>query len=689
MHFMSNKKNNLKYIFSKISSKKDIDKKYNKKHSKIKNAINEIKTKQNDIEGVYRVGNRTCGFVMPLNSTDEIYVRASDSLNALTDDKVIVRITKASTYDKKKEGKIIKILERSSDTIVGYFKLCENYAFVIPINKKIPFDVHIEKKNFGLAVNDSIVVVKFSSPKHKKDNPEGIVVSVIGHKDDPNDEISAIVEDFNIKNEFDIETTNEANEVAIDLINDDYKDRRDLRDKNFVTIDGEDTKDIDDAVCLENLSNGNVKLYVSIADVSHYVLENSFLDKEALKRGNSVYLLDRVIPMIPHVLSNGMCSLNPHVDRLTMTCEIEYDKNANVLSYDIYESVINSHRRMTYNEVQAILDDIYIDDLSFEKNSLPTDIKKMMFDMITLSRKLREYREKRGSINFNIKETYIEVDENLKPIGVFEKKRIESMELIEDFMVAANEKVAEHFCKMKVPFLYRTHEECDREKIMSLSLILSAYGINYKFKNKITPKDIQKLLKKVEGEPFEYVIEKMTLRCMKQAKYTKDPIGHFALASKYYTHFTSPIRRYSDLQIHRIMKEIIENKFDEERNKHYNSILDNVADKISKLERLAIECERDVNDLKKCEYMQDYIGEEYIGIISGLTNFGIFVELDNSIEGMIPLRDIKEDHYIFDEIHYKIYGERSGEEFTYGQKLKIRVAKVSKELRAIDFAIVR
>lgn len=648
--------------------------------------MSKSKYKNNEYEGIFRLASKSFGFVKIKNSNnedEEIYVTSKDAMSALNDDSVIVQITKDShKANTKREGKIIKIIERDDDIIVGTFESSGSFGFVHPINGKIPFDIHIEKKFFNKAVKGSIVEVKILPKKNKKDNPEGVVTKILGHIDDPNDEITAIVHDFKIRDEFSKEQLEEADNIAKPISNDDIINRVDLRDKMFITIDGEDTKDIDDAVYLEK-NNNTYKLYVSIADVSHYVKEGTKLDIEAYKRGNSVYLLDRVIPMLPHVLSNGMCSLNENEDRLTLTCEMEFDKNCKIKKHNIYRSIINSHKRMTYNEVQYIIENKEINDSS----NAYIKICKMIKDMIELSRKIREVREKRGAVNFNFKEVVIEVDKDLKPISIKEKERIEAYNLIEDFMVSANETVAREFYNRKVPFIYRTHEASDELKIENLITTLNSLGISFHLKNKITPMDMQKLLKSVENKSYQNVVEKIALRSMSQARYTKELIGHFALALKYYTHFTSPIRRYSDLQIHRIINEILENNYNEKRYKHYDKILDKVALHISKTERVAIDCERDIEDLKKCEFIMPHLGESFEGTVSGLTNFGIFVELQNGIEGMIALRDITDDHYIMDESKYQIIGSNTKKVFYFGQKLKVILVKCTLETRKIDFIL--
>ena len=636
--------------------------------------------KESEYEGIFRLASKSFGFVkinVGKSNEEEIYVSTKDSIDAMNDDRVLVKIKNSKVFtDKKREGKIIKVIERESDIVVGIFESNKGFGFVKPINVRIPFDIYVEKKYWKNAVNDSIVEVKILPKKNKKDNPEGVIINVLGHKDDPNAEITAIVHDFKIRDEFPNDVLLEADEVSVDINKNDLVDRKDLRNKLFITIDGEDTKDIDDAICLE-IKNKHQILYVSIADVSHYVKEGSKLDREALKRGNSVYLLDRVIPMLPHVLSNGMCSLNESEDRLTLTCEMEFDGKGNIIRHEIYKSIINSHKRMTYNEVQSVIDN------SITDNSI--DI--MIQNMILLSRTIRKKREDRGAINFDLKETLIKVDENLKPIEILEKVRIEAYKLIEDFMVAANETVAEEYYYREIPFIYRTHESCDEEKLLNLQSTLNSLSINFKVKENLHPKDIQKLLKSVYGTEKQFIIEKLALRSMSQAKYTKKLIGHFALAAKYYTHFTSPIRRYSDLQIHRIISEVLDNKFTKKRLEHYDSILDSVALNISKTERLAIDCERDIDALKKCEFMSPHLGEHFQGTISGLTNFGIFVELPNTIEGMIPLRDLKDDHYIFDESKYLIIGKNKKRIFRFGEHLHVMLAKCTIETRTIDFVL--
>lgn len=706
------------------------------------------KSKKNTVEAIYRGVSRSFGFAV-LNKgkadEEEVYIKSSDSMNALDGDRIEIVIKKEKQGDKKAEGFVSKIIERDSDTIVGIFEAHKDFGFVKPMSKKTPFDIHIERKFFKDAVNESIVECKLleggatnsggksggsskGSQNNKSDSPEGIIVNVLGHKSDPDATILAITKDHKIRSEFPQETVAEAERVAIPLTEKDYEGRRDLRQVTTITIDGEDAKDLDDAVSLIDLKNGHVKLYVSIADVSHYVKEDSQLDREARKRGNSVYLVDRVIPMLPHVLCNGMCSLNENEDRLTKTCEMEFDENGNVVNYEIYEAVIKSNKRMSYTGVHYILTgedvrEVHVagegaeihsssegshyavahsnenkENLDNEKGEATVvnkedfatyePYREMLEGMYELSKKIRANRHNKGSVDFDFKESKILVDENLKPVKIQQYERFEAHKLIEDFMLIANETVARDYFLKEVPFLYRVHEECDEDKIKTLTSVLPTFGLSLVYKKKVAPMDIQKLLEKVKGKESEYVVSRLALRSMQQARYATDCIGHFALAIKYYTHFTSPIRRYSDLTIHRIIGEYLNGRFDKMRAEHYDKILGNIAMSTSTNERKAIDCERDVDDLMKCLYMKDFIGNEYDGKISGITSFGIFVELDNTIEGMIPLRDMKDDFYVYDEESMTLRGERSKKIFSLGNEVHVKVVNVNEELRAIDFEFV-
>ncbi|MCQ2609489.1 MAG: ribonuclease R, partial [Lachnospiraceae bacterium] len=575
--------------------------------------MSKIKTKkENGIEGIYRGASRSFGFVCIDKGTEyekEVYVSHRDSMCAMDGDKVLVMITKKENVDKKAEGKIIKILERDTCIIVGVFEKKKDFGFVRPMSKKITFDLHIDKKYFKDAVNDSIVECKLLEGKkvEKGDNPEGVILSVIGHKNDIDATILAITKDYKIPSGFDDEVLKEAENVAKPISRDDLKGRKDIRDIVTVTIDGEDARDLDDAVSLVDMENGHKKLYVSIADVSHYVKENTPLDFEARKRGNSVYLVDRVIPMLPHILSNGVCSLNENEDRLCKTCEMEFDEDGKIVSHDIYESVINSDKRMSYTGVHYVLTGEDKRKEKVEDFTTYEPYRDMLKSMYDLSLKIRKRRLNGGAIEFDFKESKIVVDDKLNPIDIKEYERYESHKLIEDFMLSANETVAKDFFDKKVPFLYRIHEECDDEKIQNLINILPNFNLSLDYHDKIKPMDIQKLLSKVKGQDSEYVVSRLTLRSMQQARYSVECNGHFALSLKYYTHFTSPIRRYSDLTIHRIIGEYLHKDMDEKRTKHYHTILPNIALSTSICERKAIDCERDVDDLMKCRYMKEKI----------------------------------------------------------------------------------
>lgn len=646
----------------------------------------------NEYQANYFSVNKNYGFAevkLDENKEDitKVYIPMHQSMFSMTGDKVLIKITKEEEKDKSAEGIVLKILERKTLDIVGVFKKNKQFAFVEPINTRISFDIYIDKNNIKKIPNESLVVCKILEGKKSGKNPEGIILDVIGHKDDPNAQILSIVRSYDIRYNFDKNVLKEAEKVANDITENDLIGRKDLRNITTITIDSEDAKDLDDAISIETFDNGDIKLYVSIADVSHYVKEDSLLDIEAKKRGNSVYLIDRVIPMLPHVLSNGMCSLNEDEDRLTLTCEILYDKDINIKNSSVYKSIIHSNKRMSYNGVHAILNELSLNNGEDIKSYEP--YKDLLNEMLNLSLKIRQKRVDEGSIEFDFKECKIIVDKNLEPIDIKEYERYESHKMIEDFMVSANEQVSKIYTLKQIPFVYRTHEECDDIKIENLVHFLNGLGISFVYKDDLKPKQIQQLLNKVKNKPYQYVVEKMTLKSMMQAKYTSYLVGHFALALKYYSHFTSPIRRYSDLQIHRIIHEVIENKFDDKRSKHYENILPKVTEHISKTERTAIDCEREVEQLKKCEYMQNFLYHEFIGTVSNITNFGIFVELDNTIEGMIPLRMMDDDYYIFNEDRMELVGERTKYKITIGMKLTIQLVNANPETREIDFMLIK
>ena len=525
------------------------------------------------------------------------------------------------------------------------------------------------------------VVVELTSYGGEHAKPEGRIIEIIGHINDPGTDILSIVMDYGIRTEFPEKVLNQAVRVGKEVSEADCAGRKDLRDWQMVTIDGEDAKDLDDAVSL-TMEGENYVLGVHIADVTNYVQERSALDREALERGTSVYLADRVIPMLPQKLSNGICSLNAGENRLALSCIMKISKTGEIVDHEIAETVICVDRRMSYSGVQKILQS---DEQALKENE---EFVPMILQMKELSDLIRERRGRRGSIDFDFPETKILLDENGKPVEIRPYERNDATKIIEDFMLMANETVAEEYFWRELPFLYRTHEVPDEEKIRKLSTFINNFGYHIHVRNEVKPKEIQKLLGKVEGTPEEDLISRLALRSMKRARYTTDNTGHFGLAAKYYTHFTSPIRRYPDLQIHRIIKENLRGRLNENRISHYEEILPEVARKCSERERSAEEAEREVTKMKKAEYMRARIGEEYDGVISGVTKWGIYVELPNTVEGLVHVADMKDDHYEFSEQEYELYGRHTGKTYKLGQRIRVRVADADKVQRTVNFEII-
>ena len=632
--------------------------------------------------GTFESTSRGFGFVVVDGQDDDIFVKASDTKDAFYHDKVKVVITAQKNGDRRREGKIIEILDHEVKTLVGTYQKNKNFGFVVPDNQKIGCDIFVSKEHEIGAVTGSKVVVKISSYGSARKNPEGKIIEVIGHMDDPGTDILSIVKAYDLPEEFPDSVKKELKGIPDEVDGNDIAGRTDLRDVVMVTIDGEDSKDLDDAVSLTK-ENDIYHLGVHIADVSHYVKEDSPLDKEALKRGTSVYLVDRVIPMIPHQLSNGICSLNEGCDRLALSCLMDIDMKGNIIGHKICESVINVNRRMTYTSVKKILEDN--DKEECAKYSELVDMFKLMQECADI---LRKKRFKRGSIDFDFPESKIILDKDGRPVDIKPYDRNVATKIIEDFMLAANETIAEDFYWRQLPFVYRNHEEPDMEKVSQLTTFINNFGYSVKMsKEQIHPKELQKLLKNIEGTPEEALISRITLRSMKRAEYTPECKGHFGLAAKYYCHFTSPIRRYPDLQIHRIIKEALNNKLTDKHISHFNHILPEVTKNCSITERRADDAERDTEKLKKAEYMMGYIGEEYEGVISGVTNFGIYVELPNTVEGLIHVSNMMDDHYIYDENTYSMTGERTKKTYKLGQKVKIRVEAADKVARTIDFSL--
>ena len=575
---------------------------------------------------------------------------------------------------------MIRIIKRGTSQIVGYYQKSKTFGFVLPDNQKFLQDVFVPEEKSKGAVTGHKVVVRLTSYGGDGKKPEGEVVEILGHVNDPGTDVLSIAMSYELPIEFPEKVRNQAERVAKPVSDADRAGRRDLRDVSMVTIDGEDAKDLDDAVSL-NVCDGYYYLGVHIADVTNYVQENSALDREAKKRGTSVYLADRVIPMLPHTLSNGICSLNEGEDRLALSCLMKINEKGEIVDHEIVESVIRVDRRMTYTAVKRILEDG-----DEEQCRIYRDFVPMFQQMQTLSALLRAKRHRRGAVDFDFPETKVVLDETGCPVALKAYERNTATKLIEDFMLAANETVAEDFFWREIPFVYRIHEAPDEEKIRKLAVFLHNFGYTMHVgTNEIHPKEIQKLLARVEGKPEELMIARLALRSMKQAKYTPENEGHFGLATAYYTHFTSPIRRYPDLQIHRIIKETLRGRMNEERICHYQSILEEVTKHASETERRAEEAERETVKLKKVQYMKDKIGEEYEGVISGITKWGMYVELPNTIEGLVHVANMTDDHYEYIEDRYEMQGIHTGKTYRLGQTILVRVIGADELQRTIDF----
>ena len=645
---------------------------------------NYVKGQGNRLTGIYQAHARGFGFVSIEGSDDDVFIPEEESGGALQGDEVEIQITRGAgpNTGQRQEGKVIKILKRGMSRIVGYYQKNKSFGFVLPDNQKFLQDVFVPEEKSKGAVTGHKVVVKLTSYGGDGKKPEGEVVEILGHVNDPGTDVLSIAMSYELPIEFPEKVMNQAERVAKPVSEADRFGRRDLRDVRMVTIDGEDAKDLDDAVSLE-VRDGSFYLGVHIADVTNYVQENSALDREAKKRGTSVYLADRVIPMLPHTLSNGICSLNAGEDRLALSCLMKIDENGTIVDHEICESVIRVDRRMTYTAVKQILEDEDEEQCRKYEEFIP-----MFREMARLSSILREKRHRRGAVDFDFPETKVILDEQGRPVELKAYERNTATKLIEDFMLAANETVAEDFFWRDIPFVYRIHEAPDEEKIRKLAIFLHNFGYTMHIGNhEVHPKEIQKLLAKVEGKPEEPMIARLALRSMKQAKYTPENEGHFGLAASCYTHFTSPIRRYPDLQIHRIIKETLRGRMDEERIRHYQSILEEVTKHASETERRAEEAERETVKLKKVQYMKNFIGEEYEGVISGITKWGMYVELPNTIEGLIHVVNMTDDHYEYIEDRYEMQGINTGKTYRLGQKVCVRVMAANELQRTIDFEL--
>lgn len=647
------------------------------------------------IEGTFRANERGFGFVTIDPEEDDIYIPKEATGYAMDGDTVAIDIIKTAdtAMDRGAEGKVVEIRKRATTQLAGEFVAYTDdeinetdlYGVVIPKDKKLnQFKVYAAAEGIR-PVDGSIVMVELTHypEKNYATSLEGIVKQVIGHKNDPGMDILSIVVSNGIPTKFPDDVLAEADQVPDTINEKDLVGRRDLREQLIVTIDGEDAKDLDDAVTVKKLANGNYFLGVHIADVSNYVTEGSQLDREAYERGTSVYLTDRVIPMIPQRLSNGICSLNPHVPRLTMSCEMEIDPKGQVVSHDIFPSVIQTTERMTYTAVNQILEEQDEQVMERYKQLVP-----MFQEMQELHQILEEMRIRRGAISFEDREAKILVEPDGQPTDILLRSRGVGERLIESFMLAANETVAEHFNKRNFPFIYRIHEQPKEEKMQRFFDFASALGIVVRgTKGTITPKDLQKVIENVEDKPESAVINTMLLRSMQQARYSEDNFGHYGLAAEYYTHFTSPIRRYPDLIVHRLIRSYGQDP-SEANQTYWENELPEIAEHSSKMERRAVEAEREVDAMKKAEYMMDKVGEEFEGIISSVVKFGLFIELPNTIEGLIHINELKQDYFHFIENHLALVGERTGLTFKIGQKVRVKVIKADPEERAIDFELI-
>lgn len=644
-----------------------------------------MKKEKNLVEGIYKKNSKGFGFVKVENEENEIYIAGKNCLNALNEDAVLVKIIQKEGNGKKAEGKIIKILKHEKNTVVGIFQKSKEFGFVVPDNKNFGTDIYISKKNWGKARDNHKVLVKIIKYPKKGKNAEGKVIEVIGNVNEAGVDMLSLIKEYNLPSKFPKTVVEEAKKCGNKIDKKDIPNRVDLRDKTIFTIDGEDAKDLDDAVRVEKLENGNYKLDVHIADVSYYVKDGSLLDQEALIRGTSIYMLGRVIPMLPRELSNGICSLNAGEDRYTLSCTMEINKKGKVVSSKVYKAIINVTERMTYKDVQKILDNS--DKKVTKKYEKYINDFKLMEELAII---LKNRRMLNGYLNLDIPESKIELDKNGRAINIYKYETSFANEIIEQFMLTANETIAEKFYWLKAPFIYRVHENPDLEKVQELNKFLFNFGLKIKVSNEnIYPKEFSKILDKVKGKQEEKVVSNLILRTLKVARYEAENKGHFGIASKYYCHFTSPIRRYPDLFIHRVISKYLEKNYDvtEKFINEYTVKSENDAKQSSEREKIATKVERESQDLKKAEYMEGKIGQVYEGIISSITQFGVFVELENTVEGLIRFENLGNEYFIYDEEKKQLIGEKTNKIYKIGDKVKIKVISASKVLRQIDFAL--
>lgn len=635
--------------------------------------------------GELRTSPKGFGFVRPRDGGKEIFIPANEMGTAMNADLVYAKIIENARGDFKAEGSIVKVVKRANSKVVGTFKKGKNYGFIIPDDAKLIRDIFISKNDSLDALDGQKVVCEITNWSDARSLPSGRVIEILGNLNDKGVDILSVIRKYDLPEEFDEGVLAEAGAISQEVSPSDMAGRKDYRDYSVVTIDGVDAKDIDDAVWAEKLEDGSYHLHVHIADVAHYVKQNTAIDREALKRGNSVYLIDRVIPMLPKSLSNGICSLNEGVDRLSFSVEMKIDREGAVTAHEIHEGVIRSKKRLNYAEVTDLMERGGIDPASH----MPENVQNMLFVMRDLAELLNQKRQEKGVLNFDFPEPYIVLDENGKPVSVEERARGISDKIIEEFMLITNETVAEHMYWTDLPFVYRIHEHPDVERLESLNQYISTLGFRLRMKQKeVEPKEIRDLLDKLRDLPEEGIISKMILRALKQARYSPVCDGHFGLASKFYCHFTAPIRRYADLEIHRIMKKYLKGGFSQGEIQRLEVEVEEVSHQVSTTERVAESAEREVDDMKRCEFMEDKVGDEFEGLISGINRFGIYTELPNTISGFTKVSSLENDYYNFDEISLAFVGARTGYTFRIGDRVKVRLDRVDVDMREIDFAII-
>lgn len=644
-----------------------------------------VPERMNLVVGKFVATTRGYGFVIPENPTEEghVFIAAGDMLNAMHNDRVVARIHHRQATGKSREGEIIRVISRANTRVVGNFEASREYGFVVPDDPRLGQDIFIPKKEFNGAKSGSKVVVEITKWPEKKRCAEGRIVEVLGRPGDPGIEILSIIFNRNLPLTFPPPVEREAERIPLTIREEDLAGRRDLRGLPIVTVDSEDAKDLDDAVYVRRLPNGNYFLGVHIADVSYYVRENTALDLEARERGTSVYLVDRVLPMLPPRLSNGICSLNAGEDRLTLSVEMEIDHQGQVVRYELFPSVIRVHTRLSYNIVRRILAE-HDQELREQYRELVPQLE----DMERLCHILRSRRMRRGAIDFDFPEIKVKLDEQGRPVEIVKRVRTIAESIIEEFMLVANETVAEHMYKLEIPFVYRVHEEPDQEKMIRLNNLLHNFGQRLTNLDDVRPIALQQVLRHIAGRPEEKLISTVMLRSLRQARYEAENLGHFGLAAKYYTHFTSPIRRYPDLIVHRIIRETFTGgEISAKRRQKLAAMLPGIALHASERERAAEEAERETTDLKIVEYMTQFIGEEFRGVISGVTAFGLFVELENGVEGLVHVSSMDDDYYQFIEEQYALLGERTRKSYRLGDPVRVVVANTNPAERTIDFVL--